>query len=144
MSGTIVDGKPVGRCPSDGGHNEYSKNAKGTKWHHWEGKDPKDKGEWNPKVRDDWEYEYDFEKDCLKVWHTSDGVRDKLEHDCTPPGNPFDLPPESVNVTRTEVSYIEYVPPSVEVPAITPLSFLLALLSLLGLAAVAMRRMYKR
>ncbi|MCK4735675.1 MAG: hypothetical protein KAT65_24685 [Methanophagales archaeon] len=31
-----------------------------------------------------------------------------------------------------------------EVPAITPLSFLLALLSLLGLAAVAMRKMYKR
>ena len=31
-----------------------------------------------------------------------------------------------------------------EVPAITPLSFLLALLSLLGLGAVAMRKMYKR
>ena len=34
--------------------------------------------------------------------------------------------------------------PPVEVPAITPLSFLLALLSLLGLGAIAMRRMYKR
>ena len=31
-----------------------------------------------------------------------------------------------------------------EVPAITPLSFLLALLSLLGLGAIAMRRMYRR
>ena len=33
---------------------------------------------------------------------------------------------------------------STEVPAITPLSFLLALLSLLGLGAIAMRKMYKR
>lgn len=34
--------------------------------------------------------------------------------------------------------------PPVEVPAITPLSFVLALLSLFGLAAFAMRKMYKR
>ena len=32
----------------------------------------------------------------------------------------------------------------IEVPAITPPGFLLALLSLLGLAAIAMRKMYKR
>jgi len=35
-------------------------------------------------------------------------------------------------------------PPPEEVPAITPLGFLLALISLFGLAAVAMRKMYKR
>jgi hypothetical protein len=42
----------------------------------------------------------------------------------------------------TTITTIEQ--PSVEVPAITPLSFLLALLSLLGLGAVAMRGMYRR
>lgn len=35
-------------------------------------------------------------------------------------------------------------PPPEEVPAITPLSFLLALISLFGLGAIAMRKMYKR
>ena len=39
---------------------------------------------------------------------------------------------------------MEETTPPVEVPAITPLSFLLALLSLLGLGAIAMRKMYKR
>ena len=38
---------------------------------------------------------------------------------------------------------LEIVPPE-EVPAITPLSFLLALLSLFGLGAIAMRKMYKK
>ena len=42
----------------------------------------------------------------------------------------------------TTITTIEQ--PSVEVPAITPLSFLLALLSLLGLGAIAMRGMYRR
>ena len=46
------------------------------------------------------------------------------------------------NDSITTITTIEQ--PSVEVPAITPLSFLLALLSLLGLGAVAMRGMYRR
>ena len=42
------------------------------------------------------------------------------------------------------VAISESPKPPVEVPAITPLSFLLALLSLLGLGAIAMRKMYRR
>jgi hypothetical protein len=39
---------------------------------------------------------------------------------------------------------VSYLEPPVEVPAITPLSFLLALLSLFRLGAVAMRGVHKR
>ena len=46
-------------------------------------------------------------------------------------------------VYRVEIwGTVSPIPP--EVPAITPFSFVLALLSLFGLAAVAMRKMYKR
>lgn len=116
----IVDGKIVGKCPSNGGYNEWGKNSRGTTWHHWEeGKDtdgdgkadapdrsntPKAKGEHDPNIIDDWEYEYDFEKECLKVWHTNNGTRDKLEHECTPPTNLSELPPLTVNTTRVDQS----------------------------------------
>ena len=74
-------------------------------------------------------------------------------------GNPFALAPSQVNyidtagwapgvytVTYSNLANVTVIleAPPVEVPAITPLSFLLALLSLLGLAAIAMRKMYKR
>jgi len=116
----VVDGKIVGKCPSNGGYNEWGKDSTGTKWHHWEeGKDtngdgkadapdrsntPKAKGEHDPNIIDDWEYEYNFEKECLKVWHTNNGTRDKLEHECTPPTNPSELPPLAVNTTRIDQS----------------------------------------
>lgn len=115
----IVDGKVVGKCPSNGGFNKWGKNSNGTWWHHWEqGKDtdgdgkadapdrsntPEAKGEHDPNIIDDWEYEYDFEKECLKVWHTNNGTRDKLEHECHPP--PLaELPPVAVNTTRVDQS----------------------------------------
>jgi hypothetical protein len=65
---------------------------------------------------------------------------------------PFD---ELLHVTVDHVSFdpdtmtlqlntTAQISPAPEVPAITPLSFLLALLSLFGLGAIAMRKMYRR
>ncbi len=42
------------------------------------------------------------------------------------------------------IGYATVSEPPVEVPAITPISFLLAPVSLFGLGAVAMRKVYKR
>jgi len=54
------------------------------------------------------------------------------------------LAPSSDQDDKTFFAAEIVVPPPEEVPAITPLSFLLALLSLFGLGAIAMRKVHKR
>ena len=114
----ICDGKPVGKCPSDGGENRGGKKSWGTWWKHWESDDPSDKGEWDPEVWDDWVYYYSFKKDCLVVYHTSDGKKDKVVHKCTPPDHPDKLPPVLSNNERETHSNFRYVEADLNPPTV--------------------------
>lgn len=100
----FVDGKPVGRCPSNNGDNKWKIYKDGTHWHHWEDQDSNSKDEWTPDIRDDWEYLYLWDKNRLVVFHTYDDVPDHKEWDGPPPEDPFDLPPLASNTTRSSSS----------------------------------------
>ena len=104
----------------------------------------------------DYEYEYYPKRDKLIIYktkHDKTGTSTKppkitkteKTYDGPAPKNLDDLKPENVTLAKPfEMNYTymgEFEYCEEEVPAITPFSFLLALLSLLGLGAIAMRKM---
>lgn len=102
----FVGGKPVGRCPSNNGYNEWGIYINGTYWYHWEDRDPNETSEWTPGIRDDWEYSYLWGENIsrLIINHTYNGVPNHTEWDGPPPEDPFNLPPSASNTTRSSSS----------------------------------------